>query len=92
MIIEPKQADIDAAFSGTNFGTAGETPDGRRSLVARCILKRACGFVDGHTIETICKELKLLTKEGSPKKMAKMWAYIYVTSPRLLTQNGGGES
>lgn len=92
MIVEPKQVDIDAAFSGTNFGTAGETADGRRSLVAQCVLKRACGFSDGHTISTIAKELGLLTKKGTPKRMGKMWAYIYVTSPGLLRQNNDGDA
>ena len=79
MIIDPKQSDIDKAFNGTNFGPDGETPEGRRNFVAHCILKRACGFKDGRTIETICKELGLLTKNGTPRKHAKMWAYCHIT-------------
>lgn len=78
MIEEPKQKYIDAAFQGCNFGAAGETPEGRKNLVAHCILKRACGFSDGSTIEAICKELGLLTKQGNPKKWAKMWAYCHI--------------
>ncbi len=78
MIIEPKQSDIDEAFSGANFGPKGETPEGRKNLVAHCILKRACGYRDGHTIETICKELGLLTKTGNPRKKAKQWAYVHI--------------
>ena len=79
MIKEPKQEEIDAAFVGTNFGSDGETPEGRKKLVAHCILKRACGFRDGHTIESICKELGLLTKNGNPRKQAKYWAYCHIS-------------
>ena len=78
MIKEPRQQDIDKAFAGTNFGPKGETPEGRKWFVAHCVLKRACGFRDGHTIETICKELGLLTKSGTPRKQAKMWAYCHI--------------
>lgn len=78
MIEEPKQQNIDAAFQGTNFGPKGETPAGRKELVAHCILKRACGFRDGGTIEAICKELGLLTKNGNPRKRAKLWAYCHI--------------
>lgn len=78
MIKEPKQEDIDAAFSGCNFGPAGDTPEGRKNLVAHCVLKRACGFRDGSTIEAIGKELGLLTKRGTPRLRAKMWAYCHL--------------
>jgi len=78
VIEEPNQADIDAAFRGTNFGTAGETPEGRRNLVAHCVLKRACDFREGGTITAICKELGLLTPRGTPKRKAKHWAYCHV--------------
>lgn len=78
MITEPKQDDIDHAFRNTNFGPLGETPEGRRYLVAECVMKRACGFSSGHTIEVICKQLKLLTKSGTPKINAKHWAYCYI--------------
>lgn len=75
---EPKQQDIDNAFAGTNFGPQGETPEGRKNFVAHCVLKRACGFGDGHTIVTICKELGLITEIGTPRKGAKMWAYCHL--------------
>ena len=78
MIKEPEQAAIDAAFEGTNFGLPGETPEGRKRLVAECVLKRACGFRDGHTIETICKQLCLLTAKGNPYGHAKRWACCHL--------------
>jgi len=78
MITEPKQQSIDKAFAGTNFGPAGDTPEGRRNLVAHCVLKRACGFSSGHTIESICKKLGLLTKAGTPRIHAKHWAYCHL--------------
>lgn len=77
MIKEPSQDDIDNAFRGTNFGLPGETPGGRRDLVADCILKHACGFSSGSTITLICKDLGLLTRKGTPRKQAKAWAYIH---------------
>lgn len=80
MIKEPDQESIDAAFKGTNFGIMGETQEGRRKLVADCVLKRSCGFRDGGTIEAICKEVGLLTKNGNPRKRAKMWAYCHLMS------------
>ena len=79
MIKEPNQDDIDRAFRGTNFGTKGQTREGRRDLVAHCVLKRACGYRDGGTIESICKELGLLTKKGNPRKHAKHWAYLHIS-------------
>ncbi len=78
MIHEPKQSDIDTAFDGLNFGPFGETPEGRKTLVVHCILKRACGYRDGGTIEAICKELGLLTKKGTPRLRAKQWAYVHI--------------
>ena len=78
MIKDPTQPDIDKAFGNTNFGPKGETPEGRRDLVAHCVLKRACGYRGGHTIESICKELGLLTKNGNPRKHAKHWAYVHI--------------
>ena len=78
MIYEPKQQDIDHAFEGTNFGPQGETPDGRKDIVADCVLKRACGFASGGTIEHICRELSLLTKARNPTKRAKQWAYCHL--------------
>lgn len=78
MIYEPKQQDIDRAFDGTNFGPQGETPEGRRTLVADCILKRACGFSSGGTIEQICREVGLLTRGRNPTTRAKHWAYCHL--------------
>ena len=72
---EIKQEVIDDLFNGTNFGPEGETPEGRRRLVAMCVMKRTCGYRDGHTIETICKWLGVLTPLGNPTKAAKNWAY-----------------
>ena len=69
------QALIDDAFEGTNFGDQGKCPEGRRRLVAECIMKLAVGFAPGWTIEQICKNLGALTPAGRPKKNAKQWAY-----------------
>lgn len=78
MIIKPNQTDIDIAFKGTNFGPEGETPEGRRRLVAICVLQRACGFSAGGTLTQICKEVGVLTKKGNPKKHAKQWAFCFM--------------
>lgn len=78
MFFEPKQEDIDLAFRGTNFGPKGETPEGRKDLVAHCVLKRTVGYADGSTIRAICRELGLLTQKDNPTKKAKMWAYSHI--------------
>lgn len=80
MIEEPNQADIDRAFLGTNFGPGAATAEGRRNIVARCVLKSACNFHNGSTITAICKEIGLLTEKGNPRKKAKRWAYCHVFS------------
>lgn len=78
MIKEPDQHSIDQAFAGTNFGPEGDSPEGRKKIVARCVLQRACAFSSGGTITAICKELGLLTNAGAPRKHAKQWAFCFL--------------
>ena len=66
---------IEALFERTNFGGAEKTDVGRRGLMVDCVLKRAAGYHDGHTIHTICEEAGLLTNEGKPRKAALRWAF-----------------
>jgi len=80
MFNEPDHDDLVRVFTGTNFGPVSDTSEGRKLLVADCVMKRACGFRSGKTIEWICKELGLLTDKGTPRKRAKMWAYTYIAN------------
>ena len=66
---------IEGLFERTNFGGAEKTDIGRRGLMVDCVLKRAAGYHDGHTIRTICTEAGLLTDEGKPRKAALRWAF-----------------
>lgn len=51
------QAELDAVWGNANFG-----PEPRMDTVRYAVLKRACGYYNGHTAEQICMELGLLTK------------------------------
>jgi len=72
---------IEALFDKTNFGGAELTDVGRRGLMVDCVLKRAAGYHDGHTIRMICIEAGLLTNEGSPRKSALRWAFDQIYKP-----------
>jgi len=67
---------IQKVFSGTVFGPLGETPLGRRELVAMGVMKLVAGYRPGHTVGQILQELKMTTKMyGMPIKKARRWAY-----------------
>lgn len=66
---------IEALFARTNFGGAEKTDVGRRGLMCECVLKRASGYHDGHTITTICKDAGLLNHKGNPTNGAVRWAF-----------------
>ena len=70
-----RENEAQEAFLGTNFGGVESTEQGRRSLVAECILKLACGYADGSTIKQICHELGALTAGYNPRLSARQWAY-----------------
>ena len=67
--------EIEAMFKGTNFGESHKTDVGRRGLMVECVLKRAAGYHDGHTIKTICIEAGLLTENGWPRRAGVRWAF-----------------
>ena len=56
-------AEIAAAFEGTNFGHAHY-----RELLNVSVLKRLVGYHCGHTITQIMKELGLIGKTEKPTK------------------------
>ena len=66
---------IDALFDDSNFGGAEKTDVGRRGLMCECVLKRASGYHDGHTITTICKDARLLRQDGTPAAGGVRWAF-----------------
>ena len=89
--------DIAALFERTNFGGAEKSDVGRRGLMCECVLKRASGYHDGHTITTICKDAGLLRQDGTPMAGAVRWAFdqLYHSGggPTILErlQNAGGQ-
>ncbi len=49
---------INNAWGNANFGESN-----KRDVVANALLKYASGYGTGHTIECICRELGLITKQ-----------------------------
>ena len=68
MIKYPKVTDneIERSFHGTNFGSAD-----KRKLLETGILKRLCGYRNGHTLTMIMYEMGLTTKNDNPTKRGK---------------------
>ena len=56
-------AEIEAAFKGTNFGHTNY-----RNLLEVSVLKKLVRYHCGHTITTIMTELGLIGKNGDPTK------------------------
>jgi len=72
---------IAGIFAGTDFGGSEKTDVGRRGLMSECVLKRAVGYHDGHTIEGICIDAGLLTDTGRPSKAGVRWAFSQLYKP-----------
>jgi hypothetical protein len=64
---------ITAAWGNANFG---EDVD-KREIISNALLKYACGYVTGHTIECICTELKLIGKTRNLTKSGKQYLYAF---------------
>lgn len=64
---------ITAAWGNANFG---ENID-KREIIANALLKYACGYVTGRTIECICAELKLIGKTRNLTKLGKQYLYTF---------------
>jgi len=78
---------IEALFAWTNFGGSEKTDIGRRGLMSECVLKRAAGYHGGHTIECICRDAGLLTRERDATKCGIQWAFNQIyksSSPSIL--------
>lgn len=69
---------ITELFEGTNFGSAGETPEGRRGLMVECILKHQARFSDGSTIRRICEEAQLMFPSGRVTNKGARWAFLQI--------------
>jgi hypothetical protein len=67
--------EIETAFTGTNFGESGKTIEGKKRLIAECLLKLNCNYHDGHTITQICKELGLIRKNLTLNKKGKEYMF-----------------
>lgn len=76
---------ISELFSGTRFGTPGDTPIGRKGLMVECVLKAAAGYSAGSTITQICVEAGLLTgsaRDMKPTKAGSRWAFRQIYDSR----------
>lgn len=72
-------------FRGTDFGGSEKTDVGRRGLLSECVLKRAAGYHDGHTIVEICKAAGLLSYEGNPTSYGLRWSFDQLYKPSSKT-------
>lgn len=61
------------AWGNASFGESVT----KRDVVANALLKFACGYVTGHTIECICKELGLLTKNYNLSTKGKAYLFAH---------------
>jgi hypothetical protein len=78
---------IEALFQNTRFGGAEKSDIGRRGLMVECVLKRAAGYGEGHTINNICREAGLLSIGNVPNAIGFRWAFdqIYKSgAPTIL--------
>ena len=85
---ELTQEAIEALFARTNFGGAEKTDIGRRGLMSECVLKRAAGYHEGHTIESICTDAGFISASTrKPNKRGIRWAFNQLyksSSPTIL--------
>ena len=68
--------EINAVWGNANFGSHD-----RRDILADTVLKHAGGYKTGHTATCICKELKLLGKNGDLTKKGKRYLYWSIKDP-----------
>lgn len=62
---------IEAAWGNASFGK----DTSKREVVANAMLKYACDYCTGHTIECICRELGLITKMGRITTLGKQFLF-----------------
>jgi hypothetical protein len=63
---------INNAWGNANFGKSN-----RRDVVANALLKYASGYGTGHTIECICRELGLITKQCNLSTKGKHYLFTH---------------
>ena len=68
-IITDKQ--IDSAWQNASFGEHVT----KREVIADTLLQYACGYSSGYTIECICRELRLITKQCNLTTLGKQYLY-----------------
>lgn len=63
--------EINKAWGNASFGK----DISKRSVISNALLKFASGYATGHTIECICRELKLITKQCNLTTLGKRYLY-----------------
>jgi hypothetical protein len=62
--------EIEQSWGSANFGDYK-----KRDVVANALLKYAAGYSTGHTIECICRELSLITKQCNLTTKGKQYLF-----------------
>lgn len=78
------EADLDKVWGNANFGSTD-----RMAIVRESLLKRACGYHDGHTITCICQELGLITKSLQLTSLGRYNLYWMVEAALRLRYDIG---
>jgi hypothetical protein len=66
---------IDIAWGNANFGDIH-----KRVVIGNALLKYASGYRTGHTIECICYELKLVTKNNNLTTLGKRYLFAHFSN------------
>ena len=67
------ESHIEAAWGNASFGKDVS----KRDVVANALLKYASGYCSGHTIECICRELGLVTKNCNLSAFGKRYLFAH---------------
>lgn len=66
---------LNVAWANANFGRMA-----RRDIIALALLKYASGYVTGHTIQVICRELELITDHCDLTDKGKKYLYVHFSA------------
>lgn len=92
-MIPDSYAITDEGIESKWWGCWGDDPD-KRAIIAEALLQISAGFVTGHTITFICRDLKLLTPKSTrnePRmtKLGKRLMYFWVREYLIRQKRSG---
>lgn len=70
---------LNNAWGNANYGKIS-----KREVVGLALLKYASGDGTGYTIETICRELRLITKQCNLTTLGKRYLYAHFSNGKSI--------